>query len=128
MIVPRNEECRQIEQLFEELCRQPRRLFPQQRQPLHASSKEGVYIIRKEESVLHVGRTRGRQNGLFGRLNDHLHGASSFTREYLHGDGAILRDGKHTYQYLELADPRKRTLLEALATGTLCPEHIGLGG
>lgn len=125
--MPANGECLEIKQLFEKLCNQPRRFFPQQRQRLDAPSKQGVYIIRKEEAVLHVGRTLRGKNGLYQRLTNHLHGSSSFTNEYLKGVGTILRKGKYTYQYLELADSRKRALLEAYAIGTLCPEHIGLG-
>jgi hypothetical protein len=86
-----------------------------------------VYIIRKEETVLHVGRTLRGRDGIHQRLKNHLHGSSSFTNEYLKGNGAILREDACTYQYLELEDPRKRALLEALAVGTLCPKHIGLG-
>ena len=109
--------------LFDELCAQPKRSFPQYRQPLDASSKPGVYIIRKGETVLHVGRTLR----IHQRLKNHLHGSSSFTRGYLKGKGAALREAGHTYQYLELEDRRKRALLEAYAVGTLCPKHIGLG-
>ena len=120
-------ESQKIKKLFDELCAQPKRLFPPVRQPLDAPSKPGVYIIRKGETVLHVGRTiRGRE-GLHQRLRNHLHGSSSFTNKYLKGEGAILRKGGYTYQYLQLEDPRERALLEAYAVGTFCPEHIGLG-
>jgi excinuclease UvrABC nuclease subunit len=120
-------ESQEVKMLFNELCAQPKRSFPQYRQPLDASSKPGVYIIRKEETVLHVGRTLRGRDGIHQRLKNHLHGSSSFTNEYLKGNGAILREDACTYQYLELEDPRKRALLEALAVGTLCPKHIGLG-
>ena len=113
--------------LFDELCAQPKRSFPQYRQPLDASSKPGVYIIRKGETVLHVGRTLRGRDGIHQRLKNHLHGSSSFTNEYLKGNGAALREDGYTYQYRELEVPRKRALLEAYAVGTLCPEHIGLG-
>jgi hypothetical protein len=86
-----------------------------------------VYIIYKEEVVLHTGRTLRGKDGLQQRLKNHLHGSSSFTVEYLKGKGATLREGGYTYQYLELGDSRKRALLEAYAIGTLCPEHLGLG-
>jgi hypothetical protein len=59
-------------------------------------------------------------------LKDHLHGNSSFTNEYLKGDGSILRRG-YMYKYLIILDPRERALVEALAVGTLCPLHLGLG-
>ncbi len=86
-----------------------------------------MYIIRKGETVLHVGRTLRGQDGLHQRLKNHLHGSSSFTREYLKGKGATLRESGYVYQFLELEDSRKRALLEAYAIGTLCPEHLGLG-
>jgi predicted GIY-YIG superfamily endonuclease len=120
-------ESQKIEELFEKLCAQPKRLFPQIRHKLDAPSSHGVYIIRKGETVLHIGRTLRGKNGLQQRLKNHLSGASSFTDEYLKGKGVTLRDGRHTYQFLELEDSRKRALLEAYAVGTLCPEHLGLG-
>jgi hypothetical protein len=122
-----NTESQEVKKLFDELCAQPKRSFPQCRQPLDAPSKPGVYIIRKDETVLHVGRTLRGMGGLHQRLKNHLHGSSSFTNEYLEGNGETLREGGYTYQYLEVEDPRKRALLEAYAVGTLCPEHIGLG-
>lgn len=122
-----NSECQEVKKLFDEIVAQPKLKFPQHRQTLEAPSKQGVYIIRKDETVLHVGRTLRRKGGLHQRLKDHLHGSSSFTNEYLKGEGATLREGGYTYQYFVLENPRKRALLEAYAVGTLCPEHIGLG-
>lgn len=122
-----NSESQEIKMLFGKLFAQPKRSFPQDRQPLDAPSKLGVYIIRKGETVLHVGRTLRGRDGIHQRLKNHLYGSSSFTNEYLKGKGATLREDGYTYQYLELEDPRKRALLEAYAVGTLCPEHIGLG-
>ena len=83
--------------------------------------------IREEEVVLHVGRTQRGKNGLRQRINNHLHGASSFHIEYLKPKRINLRSAQYTYQYLELADARKRALLESYAVGTLCPKHIGTG-
>jgi len=100
--------------------------FPQERQQLKAPSEPAVYIIRKGEIVLHVGRTLRGKYGLYQRLKNHLYGASSFTDKYLKGNGATLRKG-HTYQFLVVEDARLRALLEAYAIGTLCPKHIGLG-
>lgn len=122
-----NSEKQEVKRVFDELCSQPKRSFPQYRQTLDAPSKPGVYIIRKGETVLHIGRTLRGRNGLHQRLRNHLHGSSSFTDHYLRGKGATLRERGYTYQYLELEDSRKRALLEAYAIGTLCPEHIGLG-
>jgi len=122
-----NMESQEVKKLFDELCAQPTRSFPQHGQRLNTSKKPGVYIIRREKTVLHVGRTLRGRDGLYQRLKNHLHGSSSFTEKYLKGKGATLREVGYTYQYLELEDARKRALLEAYTVGTLCPEHIGLG-
>lgn len=120
-------ECQRIQRLFKELCAQHESSFPQGRKPLDAPSKPGVYIIRKEGTALHVGRTLRGTGGLHQRLMNHLHGSSSFTNEYLSGRGATLREKGYTYQFIVVKDPRRRALLEAYAVGTLCSKHIGLG-
>jgi len=119
-------ERQEIKNLFTDLCKQPMLPFPQHRKKLEAPLKPGVYIIREGDIVLHVGRTLRGKKGLHQRLTDHLHGNSSFTQDYLRGKGATLRKG-HTHQSLVVEHPRLRALLEAYATGTLCPKHIGLG-
>jgi len=119
-------ERQKVEELFTALCKQPMQQFPQARKKLEATSKPGVYVIRKGDSVLHVGRNLRGKEGLRQRLKNHLSGDSSFTRDYLKGIGATLRKG-HTHQSLVVENPRLRALLEAYATGTLCPKHIGLG-
>lgn len=116
-----------IKDLFNKLCKQHELSFPQYRKALNAPSQPGVYTIRKEKSVLHVGRTLRGKGGLHQRLKNHLHGSSSFTNKYLKGKGEILRKNGYTYQYLKVKDPRLRALLEAYAVGNLCPKHIGLG-
>jgi len=120
-------EYQRIKKLFTELCAQHEFSFPPDRKPLDAPSKQGVYIIRKNGIVLHVGRTLRGTGGLRQRLMNHLHGASSFTNEYLKGKGATLREKGYTYQFLVVEDTRLRALLEACAIGTLCPKHVGLG-
>jgi excinuclease UvrABC nuclease subunit len=115
-------EKQKVEELFATLCTEPLHQFPPERQLLDAPSKPGVYIIRKGETVLHVGRTIR----LHQRLKNHLHGSSSFTNKYLKGEGAILRKG-HTYRFIVVRHKRLRSLLEAHAIGMLCPKHIGLG-
>lgn len=120
-------ESQEVKNLFAKLCAQLKQRFPQDRRRLNAPSELGVYIIRKEKTVLHVGRTLHGRGGIHQRPKNHLHGSSSFTNKYLRGNGAILREHGYTYQYLKLEDPRKRALLEAYAVGTLCPQHIGLG-
>ena len=122
-----NGESQKVRTLFGKLCARPKQSFPEYRKSLVAPSKPGVYIIRKNKTCLHVGRTLCAKNGLRQRLKNHLHGLSSFTYQYLKGKGATLREDGYSYQYLVLEDPRERALLEAYAIGALCPEHIGLG-
>jgi hypothetical protein len=119
-------ECKEIKNLFDELYKQPKRLFPQDRKELDVPSEQGVYIIRKNKTVLHVGRTTTAKEGIKQRLDDHLSGTSSFVKKYLKGNGKTLQEDGYTYQYLVLENPRKRALLEAYAIGMLCPEHLGL--
>ena len=119
-------ERQKVKELFTELCKQPMRQFPQEREQLEAPSEPGVYIICKGKIVLHVGRTLRGKYGLYQRLKNHLHGLSSFTDKYLKGNGAALRKG-HAYQFLVVKNARLRALVEAYAIGTLCPKHIGLG-
>ena len=120
-------ERQEIIMLFESLLQQPKHIFPKLQHSLDVSVKHGVYIISRDEDVLHVGRTIRAKGGLQQRLKNHLQGKSSFARAYLSGDGNQLRRKGFAYQYLEVPDPRKRTLLEALAIGKLCPKHIGVG-
>jgi hypothetical protein len=120
-------ERQKVKELFKALCKQPMLQFPQDHKKLQATLEPGVYVIRKGVIVLHVGRTLCGKGGLRQRLKDHLYRASSFTNEYLKGNGAALRKG-HTHQSLVVKDARLRALLEAYAIGTLCPKHIGLGG
>jgi hypothetical protein len=117
-------ERRQVKALFEKLCRQPMESFPPPRGRLTASCQQGVYVIRDHKKrVVHVGRSRTGKRGLRQRLNNHLHGASSFVIHYLEGDGSRLRRG-YTFQCIEIPGRRSRALVEALAAGLLCPLHI----
>ena len=120
-------ECQRIAELLKELREQQKYPFPQRRQSLDAPKSHGVYIIRSNDTILHVGRTLRGREGLRQRLTDHLRGNSSFVRDYLNGQGATLRGEGYTYQFLVVKSDRERALLEALATGTLCPRHIGTG-
>jgi hypothetical protein len=69
---------------------------------------------------------RGRK-GLRQRLNNHLHGASSFVFKAFKGKGAKLREG-FKFRLIAIEDHRLRALLEAYAVGQLCPDHLGHGG
>lgn len=119
-------ERQKVEEVFTELCKQSKSQFPSKRKRLEAPSDPAVYVIRKGEIVLHVGRTLRGKDGFYRRLKNHLYGSSSFTKKYLKGNGAVLRK-RHTYQFVVVEDPRLRALVEAYAIGMLCPKHIGLG-
>lgn len=118
--------------LLEQLNSSERKLFPRRREVLDAPRMHGVYLILDPEiQVNHVGRTITGKNGLHQRLNNHLHGASSFVSQYLrktlNKTGDSLRDG-WSYQYLCVHDDRERALLECIATAWHRPKHLGLGG
>lgn len=115
-----------IKHLFKQLLEQPRVRFPSSREPLTAPLYPGVYIIRRGQKVLHVGRTVRGMRGLWQRLSNHLQGNSSFTVNYRRGYAHSLRKG-HTYQCLVVRKDRNRALLECYAAGMLCPDYIGLG-
>ncbi|MBI4559671.1 MAG: GIY-YIG nuclease family protein [Candidatus Hydrogenedentes bacterium] len=119
-------ELHKIKRLYRRLVNAQPQRFPLEGPP-KVSRKHGVYIIFSPRStVLHVGRTVRGQKGLDQRLNNHLHGASSFTLQYLDGKGSQLR-GTHWFAYVEVSRPRSRALLEAYAVGHLCPKHLGVG-
>ncbi len=121
-----NQEPMKIKRLLENLEQQEKRCFPKQG-ALQETTRPGVYVIRsKSGRVYHVGRTYGGVGGLQGRLRNHLHGQSSFTKKVFKRDGSRLR-GRYTYQCLEVPNDRHRALLEHLAVGKLCPKHLGLG-
>lgn len=119
-------QSQKIEVLYKHLINQPKESFPAKGKPGDVPKEHGVYVIRKNIKILHVGRTQTAKDGLQQRLYNHLTGSSSFTIEYLKRDGKRLRSG-HTYQYLIVKNPRNRALLEAYATGKMCPAHLGLG-
>jgi len=86
----------------------------------------GVYIIKKGKSILYVGKTNRAQDGLRQRLTDHLYGRSSFRINYKGPKGKLdIRQCK--IEYIKKRDHRIRALLEAYATGMLCPKYIGTG-
>jgi hypothetical protein len=118
-------ENRKVRDSFNALVVTPRQRFPQARLALAAPSVPGVYVIYDPRgAVAHVGRTNGKR-GLHQRLCDHMRNASSFARYHLRGNGSVLREG-YTFRYLVIRDARLRALLEAYATGCLCPDHLGL--
>jgi hypothetical protein len=116
-----------IRALFDELVHSPLQLFPAHRGTLVAPIHPGTYVIYGARGkVLYVGRTPRGRGGLRQRLTNHLHGMSSFTKTFLNGDGSKLRNGCG-FRCLVIKNPRRRALLEAYATGCLCPAHLGLG-
>ncbi len=117
-----------VKSLFEQLLTKKIYQFPKEREQLHAPLEKGVYIIRsKDGRVLHVGRTPRAQGGIKQRLYDHLYGRSSFTHNYLNGNGCQLRQKECTYQCIVIKDSRVRAFVEAYAIGHLCPKHVGEG-
>jgi hypothetical protein len=115
-------QSRDIATLFRKLRSQPIIAFPDARGTLAAPCDPGVYVIQNSLGrVAHVGMTP--TSHLHARLYSHLCGKSSFVQSHLAGDASRLR-GNYSFQYLKAADLRKRALLEAYATGQLCPIHI----
>ena len=116
-----------VKALLEVLLRAPLLGFPVMRGRVEGPRQRGVYIIYDPSgNVAHVGRTPRARGGISQRLRNHLGGRTSFAEKHLRGDGHKLRDG-YKFRYLIVDDDRKRALLEAYATGCLCPEHLGLG-
>ena len=114
--------------LYGELMEAPLRTFPALWEAgLDAPDRQGVYVIYDPRGrVLHVGRTTSARGGIRQRLRDHMANASSFTTQYLKGEGGRLR-GRYTYRALAVRNRRHRALLEAYATGARCPLHLGVG-
>jgi hypothetical protein len=102
--------------------------FPIAGKKLAAPDIQGVYLIYDPKGrVAHVGRTVRGKRGLYQRLNNHLHGRSSFVIKALNGKGAKLRNG-FKFRFIAIEESRLRALLEAFAIGQLCPDHLGDGG
>jgi hypothetical protein len=124
-----NREQKAVRTLFKRLKRATLRSFPDHRGRMDAPDLQGVYVIyspriQKVRKVVHVGRTYRGTAGLRQRLKNHLHGASSFTNEFLKGHGRKLRNG-YAFRCLPVRSARRRALLEFYAAGCLCPAHIG---
>ncbi|MGF6428358.1 hypothetical protein [Bradyrhizobium elkanii] len=121
-------EPKAIKSKFSQLLRSPMIQFPNAGVRLNVPDLHGVYIIYSPKGrVAHVGRTVRGTNGLRQRLNNHLHGASSFVSKALKGKGAALRKG-YKFRSIPIENSRLRALLEAYAIGQLCPDHLGDGG
>jgi hypothetical protein len=120
-------ELKKIERLFAVLMKRPLIVFPAAGEKLEATTKQGVYVIYSPTNhPVHVGRTVRGKWGIAQRLKNHLQAQSSFTVQYLKGDGPRLR-GRYRFQYIEVPGARQRALLEAYAIAHLLPRHLGLG-
>lgn len=121
----KNEQIK-VKEVFRNLISQRIHTFPPSgRLPAEITSDQGVYIIyRKDGRVLHVGRSSRGKRGVFQRLNNHLAGQSSFVESYFKRDKSRVR--ACGFRYLPVKNDRLRALVEAYATGVLCPAHIGL--
>jgi hypothetical protein len=85
-------EREQVAKLYSQLIASPLVKFPAK--GLDAPMQEGVYVIYGPNGrVLHVGSTPSGFQGIWQRLRNHLHKASSFTLVHLKGNGAQLRNG-----------------------------------
>ncbi len=120
-------EPERIRELFILLLQSPIQNFPTRGKLTEneVSCEKGVYIIYNPAGVVsHVGNTPRGREGICQRLNNHLQGSSSFSKKFLAQNHISLRNG-HSFRYLIVDSARDRVLLEALAIGGLCPEHIG---
>ncbi len=121
----KTKEQEKIQKLLKELQKSEFHNFPQKRQTLNVSSKQGVYIIfNSNKEILHIGRTYRGSKGLKQRLKNHLHGSSSFMQNYSEINTEKLRK-TCKFKYIEVEDLRVRAFLESLAVGSLCPKYIG---
>jgi hypothetical protein len=108
-----------IKALFGQLMLAPLQPFPEIGAKLNAPTRPGIYVLYGPKGkVRYVGQTRGI-NGLRPRLMAHLRDSAWFKFKY--GSGLRTRGG---FRYLIVEDARQRALLEAYATGCLCPAYI----
>jgi excinuclease UvrABC nuclease subunit len=117
-------EANAVQTLFRSLITAPLREFPRAGPP-SVERESGVYVVYDlNGAVLHVGRTT--KGTLRNRLNNHLHGQSSFTRSFVAPRQLDVRSACR-FRYLVVPDARRGALLEAHAIGRLCPAHLGTG-
>jgi hypothetical protein len=120
-------EPKTIKAKLNQLLKSPLLRFPVRGDRLTAPYLQGVYIIYDPKGrVAHVGRTVRGKRGLHQRINNHLHGRSSFVIKALNGKGARLRQG-FKFRFIAIGNGRLRALIEAFAIGQLCPDHLGDG-
>lgn len=118
-------EANEIMKLYKILVDSTKCIFPVN-SDIKASEKHGVYIIYSPNNeVLHVGKTNDAKGGLNQRILNHMRNQSSFSKLYLKLYQVNLRNNGYYFKYVEVEDSRRRGLLEALASGLLCPLHFG---
>jgi hypothetical protein len=120
-------EPKTIKAKLNQLLKSPLLRFPVSGDRLTVPYLQGVYVIYDPKGrVAHVGRTVRGRRGLHQRINNHLHGRSSFVIKALNGKGARLRQG-FKFRFIAIENSRLRALIEAFAIGQLCPDHLGDG-
>jgi hypothetical protein len=102
--------------LFDKLMAAPLQGFPNRGTTLDVSTEHGVYVIYDSRGkVRYVGRTIRKgaiRGGLQGRLTNHR---------------TKYAPKRCKFRFLEIKSGRHRTLLEAYATGHLCPLDLRYG-
>lgn len=119
-------ETTEVKDFFEDLLKAQLMRLPSQGPP-KVSSNQGVYILYSVIGVvLHVGRSIRAKGGVNQRLNDHLKGKGSFTREYAYLSKIELRE-EVPFRFKEVHDDPKRALVEAFTCRSLCRVHLATG-
>jgi excinuclease UvrABC nuclease subunit len=109
-----------IKALFDQLLAVPLQRFPKLGGKLNAPKQPGVYVLYGAKGkVLYVGLARGDKR-LHARIMSHLSDSTWNIPKY--GSAFRSRGG---FRYLVVENAYERALLEAYATGCLCPSNIG---
>ena len=109
-----------VKTLFDKLLLAPIQRFPRDGEKLDAPKQPGIYVLYgPRNKVIYVGLAAGA-NGLRSRLMTHL--VQSAFHESKYGSALRSRGG---FRCLIVENRRQRKLLEAYATGCLCPTYLG---
>lgn len=107
-----------IRTLFEKLQAATLQRFPAEGQKFSAPTQPGIYVLYGSRGkVRYVGQARGSQGlraRLMAHLNHHWHTAKYGSKFRTHG----------SFRCLVVQNERQRALLEAYATGCLCPAYM----
>jgi excinuclease UvrABC nuclease subunit len=108
-----------VRTLFEQLQLAPLQRFPEPGEKLNAPNQPGVYVLYGTKGkIRYVGLARGSKGlrpRLLTHLNTHWH-IAKYGRDFRSRGG---------FRCLVVQNERQRALLEAYATGCLCPAYIG---